>query len=92
MPVTAVDVYVPDSCAMEKPVECGLAVVPSDTDDIPYVSRALYVGTAGDIMVALLKSTDPVLFKGVPKGSLLPVRVKRVYATGTTAADILAVW
>lgn len=31
-----------------------------------------------------------VTFRNLPPGSLLPVRARRVLATGTTAADLLA--
>ena len=32
---------------------------------------------------------DGVTFRNLPSGSLLPVRARRVLATGTTAADLL---
>jgi len=35
---------------------------------------------------------DEVTFVGFPTGGFLPVQVVRVFATGTTAASVLALW
>jgi len=60
----------------------------------PY-AKALYVGTAGDITLVtagdLSVAGTPVLFKAVPVGTL-PVQVRRVLATGTTATDLVALY
>ncbi len=60
----------------------------------------LYVGTGGDINVLIAGTSgggqpyDPVFFKAVPSGSILPVIVDYVVTTGakgaTTAADLVA--
>jgi len=66
------------------------AVTPSDTANLSTPSRALYIGTAGDVAVIPAGQTTPVTFVGVLAGSIIPVRVSRVLATGTTADDILS--
>lgn len=66
------------------------AVTPNDDDDLSTPSRALYVGTEGDVSVVPIGQDTPVLFVGI-KG-WLPGRVRRVMETGTTATDIVAVW
>lgn len=68
------------------------AVTKSDTDDMTTFSRALYIGTAGD--VALIASADSaaVTLVGVPAGTVLPISAKRVMSTGTTADDIVALY
>jgi hypothetical protein len=66
------------------------AVVPNDVADLPYVARSLYVGTAGDVTVMLRSASAQVTYKNVPAGTRLMVSVTRVYATGTTASNILA--
>ena len=53
------------------------------------VSRALWIGSGGNLRVLTEKGQD-VLFKNVADGTMLPVRATRVYATNSTAADILA--
>jgi len=60
----------------------------------------LYVGTAGDVAVILTGKfgtegqypiiLDRVIFKNVPAGSILPVIVDFIVATGTTASDFVA--
>jgi hypothetical protein len=74
------------------------AVTPSNTVDIPYVGGGdikwdcvLYIGGAGNIRV-LTAGEDDVTFNGVLAGSFLPVQVKRVFASGTTATNIVALW
>ncbi|RMH49543.1 MAG: hypothetical protein D6686_08015 [Alphaproteobacteria bacterium] len=65
-------------------------VIPSDTEDLPYASRSLYIGVSGDIRVTTIGGTT-VTFRSHPVG-YMPGRIRRVHATGTTAADIVAVW
>ena len=75
------------------PAGYAWAVTPSDTVDISE-SRAVYVGTGGDVV---LHAYDPttnnkasVTLANVPDGTLLPIRTTRVLATGTTATNIVA--
>lgn len=65
------------------------AVTPADGTDLTYISRALYVGGAGNVKVTML-SGDEVTFTGAQAGTILPIRVTRVWSTGTTATTILA--
>jgi hypothetical protein len=73
------------------------AVTPSDTVNIPAITGGsnngcvLYVGGYGDIRV-LTVGGDDVTFVGVNGGTFIPVQVLRVFATGTTAIDIIALW
>jgi hypothetical protein len=52
---------------------------------------ALYVGVAGDVKVKMASGKD-VKFTAVPAGSFMPVNVLKVFATDTTATDIVALW
>ncbi len=65
-------------------------VTPSDTEDLVDVCRSLYVGTGGDLVCTLANDASPVTFKDVPSGSWLPIRIRRVHAAGTTAANLVA--
>jgi|TARA_B100000900_G_C20104121_1_gene523193 hypothetical protein len=80
--------------------ERAAAVTPSDTATIPSVSTAdgtgnngcvLYVGVAGDVKVQTVGGDD-VVFTGILAGSFIPVQVLKVFATGTTATNIVALW
>ncbi len=67
----------------------ALAVTPDDSNPLPMVARRLHIGTAGDLKVLLRDDVAPVLLKNVPVGTL-QVWVRQVYATGTTATQIVA--
>lgn len=68
----------------------ALAPAASDGADVTGAGtwRGLYYGgaAAADIAVILAGDTDPVTFKNVQPGSLLPLSVKRYRTTNTTAA------
>lgn len=69
-----------------------VAVTPSDSLDFPSITRGIYVGSAGlNVSVLLQGDTAPVVWKLVPVG-IMPVAAKRVYATGTTATDMIALF
>lgn len=65
------------------------SVDPDDGTDITPPTRALWVGSAGNIAV-VMEGGGEVTFVGVQTGTLLPVAVTRVKSTGTTASSILA--
>ena len=84
------DIYDDRSSGLESPGYNAAPITPDDGADLPIASRAVYVGTSGDLAVTMVGGAT-VTFKGVPVG-VLPLRVARVRATGTTAADLVAVW
>ncbi len=73
------------------------SVTPNDTVNIPSVSGGtnngcvLYVGSAGNLRVQTVGGDD-VTFNNINTGAFIPVQIVRVYATGTTASNILALW
>lgn len=76
------------------------AVTPSNTANIPSVSSqdgsgnngcVLYVGTKGNLKVMTVGG-DEVTFTNIQDGSFIPVQVLKVFATGTTASNIVALW
>lgn len=73
------------------------AVTPSDTVNIPAVTGGtnngcvLYVGGDGDLKVTTIGGDD-VTFVGLSAGTFIPVHVLRVWSTGTTATNIVALW
>ena len=66
----------------------AIAVTPSDTTNLSKVS-VLYIGSSGDVTVNTAGG-ELVTFAGFQAGGILPVRVIRVLATGTTATNILS--
>lgn len=65
------------------------AVVPSDTVDFPSAPRRLWIGGAGNVTINTLAGHS-VTYTGVPAGVYLQIRPSRVFATGTTATNIVA--
>lgn len=51
----------------------------------------LYIGGAGNLRV-LTAGGDDVTLNGVLAGSYVPIQVQRVFATGTSATNIVAIW
>jgi len=83
------DLFDNRSVPITAPPANALAVSPSDTGDLPFVTRALYIGTGGDVRVLTLEGQD-VTYRNLSGTKV--VRVTRVFATGTTASDIIAEW
>lgn len=76
---------------MDSPANGAAAVTTNDSTDLAIAPcRSLYIGTTGDVKVDTA-SGDTVTFTAVPVG-ILPVRCKRVYATGTSASTIIALY
>lgn len=75
---------------LTSPADTAEAVTPSDSVDLTNVSRALWVGGAGNISV-IMGNGATVLFSGIAAGTLLPIRVSRVKSTSTTATLIVAI-
>ena len=63
------------------------AVTKSDSTVVSFV--ALYVGGAGNVAVIMAGDSAAVTFVGVPAGTFLPIQVKKVMSTNTTATSIL---
>jgi hypothetical protein len=74
---------------LSAPAERAEAVTPSDTADLTNVSRAIWVGTPGNLRVTM-RTGAVVTFPNINNG-WHPLRVSRVWSTGTTASGIVAV-
>ena len=71
------------------PFTNAVVVSPSDSADLAAVTRAVYVGTTGNMKVTM-QDSGTVLFTGIPAGTVLPIRVTRIWSTTTTASTIIA--
>lgn len=67
------------------------AEVPTADTDFSYISRGIYVGSAGDVALKMAENGATRVFKAVPAGTILPVAATQVIAATTTAtvADLL---
>ena len=74
----------PDAPGM--PASTLLDIVPSDSSDLPHVLSGLNVATPGTVRVTTKDGSTGDVF--VAAGTFFPLRVTRVWATGTTATGI----
>jgi hypothetical protein len=75
--------------AATAPAGYGVAVTLSDSEVIP-MTRALYVGVGGNIKVTDINGD--VTYANVATGCVFPIQVSKVFATGTTASSIVALY
>ena len=89
--VTAVDSATQLSIAPAPGIAPAAAYDLYASSDTPNNGCVLYVGVAGDVKVTTAGGDD-VTFTGVLAGSFIPVQVIKVFATGTTSTNIVALW
>lgn len=73
------------------PARNAAVVTPDNSNDLAHVTRALFVGGSGNLNIDTADG-DTVVLTGVVAGQILPIAVKRVRATNTTATNIVALW
>jgi hypothetical protein len=64
-------------------------ITPNDTDDLAKATKAIFVGTGGDVVLRSVSGAADVTFRNLPDGSILDVRVRAIRASGTSAANIV---
>lgn len=80
-----------ETTGQDAPAANAVEITPSDTAVLNPVVRALWIGGAGNVRVVTV-SGQTVTFAGAQAGSIIPVRVRQVLATGTTATSIDGLW
>jgi len=74
-----------------RPASNAVELTASDATVFP-TTRALYIGTGGTLAVAMAADGSQVSFTNVANGTILPVQVIQVRATGTTATGVIALY
>lgn len=77
--------------SLSSPAKHAAPIVPSDSAELQYLTRAVYLGASGDLN-AVMASGEEVTFSGMVGGAIYPLRIRAVKSTGTTASDIIALW
>lgn len=85
------DTFKKHNRSLTTPPENALAIEPSDSQLLGNVTRAVFVGTGGSLRVRMLGG-GVVTLSNIAPGTLVPLRVTHVYATGTTAANLVGLW
>lgn len=81
------DTFANHAAGLSSPAEQAFAITPNDAADLATATRALCVAGNGTVQVTTLGGSTATLYlaAGVP----FPVRVSRVWASGTTATGIV---
>ena len=66
------------------------SVTPSDSADLSFIPRGIYVGGSGHLAI-LDREGESIVFSNLAAGVIHPLAPKRVLSTGTTATNIVAV-
>lgn len=78
--------------SVSAPATRAVALVPHDSNALTDIPKALYVGAGGHLVLRGAGGGVDVTFRNIADGTVLPVRAQFVRATGTTAADIVALY
>lgn len=70
------------------PLARAINIVPDDDVVLPMTSRAIWIGAAGDLTVLCSNMEIPTLFTNLYVG-WHPLQVTKIFATGTTADNIV---
>lgn len=82
------DAFANFSSGLESPALRVLEVTPSDSTDLAEASRAINVGTTGAVRLTTVYGTTATV--QIAAGIAFPIRASRIWSTGTTATNIVA--
>lgn len=86
------DMFSTHTSGLDSPARSAFAITPSDSAAVGVVTRGLYSGAGGTIVCILAGDADAVTFTNVPAGVVLPLRIKQVLSTGTTATGLVGLF
>ena len=75
---------------LSSPAEDGLAVTPSDDNDLETATRGINVAASGAVKLTTVNGTDLVVY--IAAGTVFPIRAQRIWSTGTAATGIVALF
>ncbi|SFR19308.1 spike base protein, RCAP_Rcc01079 family [Poseidonocella sedimentorum] len=75
---------------LSSPPSRMLEVTPDDNADLPVASRCCNVTTSGTLRITTVHGDTATLF--VAAGIAFPIRARRIWATGTDATGIVALY
>lgn len=83
------DFFAGSANSLTSPAEDCFVIAPSDVDNLPQATKAIFIGQGGDVRLLPLRGSQPVTFINLASGSMLDVRTRKVLAVGTTATDLI---
>ena len=89
----ALDNYSQFTPELNSPAVHAALVTPNDTTDLTTVSRYVAISAVGTLKVTTMGGDTVTIPSGaLAAGQMFPLRVSRVWASGTTATGIVAFW
>lgn len=91
--MAAVDTYEGETKYNMEPAYHAALITPDNDNDLSIATRGISFGTAGALKVDMVGGETVTIPSGaLAAGIIHPIRVTRVYATGTGASDIVGYW
>ena len=81
------DMFAEYSPGLESPATRLVEIVPDDANDLAFMTRAISVESAGYVQVVTAGGDTGRVF--IAAGVPFPIRVRQIFATGTTAGGIV---
>jgi len=85
-----IDTFETFGTGLESPATRLVAAIPDDAQDLSHASRAVNVATSGTVRVTTLGGDVATVY--IAAGLAFPLRVTRVWASGTTATGIVVMF
>ena len=73
----------------QRPVQAA-AITPHDSNNLTQ-PEWIYVGVTGNVKI-ITEGGSTVTYTAVPAGDTLPIKVTRVFSTGTSATTMIGSW
>jgi hypothetical protein len=70
---------------------CSFIIFAGTQNDASKGGCVIYSGTGGNFIADTL-GNDQISLVGIPSGQIVPVQVKKVYATGIGSGNLVALW
>ena len=84
-----IDSFLQFTDSPSEPATGAFIITPHATNELPFVTKALYIGGAGDVSLRPLNSDTDVQFRNLAAGSVLDIRAKAVRVSGTSATFLV---
>lgn len=81
------DPFQNQTSGLQSPATRLAGITPNDDADLAFFSRAIAVGTEGFVQLTTIAGDIGNIF--VMPGAPFPIRARRIWAAGTTAANIV---